>query len=255
MFFIQIPATLAGMTRVLLLIVALFGVGLAQSGAVLEVFVPAALPQTIKPNPVPNTMVDWPGNMSMGGNCSPSLKDLQVPTDVSNAKADVEVSKRIQAIVDADQAARKGTITSDIALEDAKRRVALLPLIPRAVTSEDFSSIALVFQHGDCVPHYMFANRMAEMGIKATVADADNQVMYRNRSKWLYAATLDRALMNSGRAQKYGTQYISFSSDECSRLYVVDPRTTDAERISYNVPTLEEAIARAKMFATPGCKP
>ena len=51
------------MTRVMLLIAALFGIGLAQSGAVLEVFVPAALPQTVKPNPVPNTMLDFPSNM------------------------------------------------------------------------------------------------------------------------------------------------------------------------------------------------
>jgi len=79
--------------------------------------------------------------------------------------------------------------------------------------------------------------------------------MYLVLAKWLYAATLDRALMNSGQAQKYGTQYISGSNGQCSRLYVVDPRTTDAERKSYNVPTLEEAIARAKMFATPSCKP
>ena len=244
------------MTRAFVfLAAAALGIALAQSGAVLEVFVPAALPQTIKPNPVPNTMVEWPSTMSTGGNCLPSLKDLQVPTDISNAKTDAGISKRIQTIVDADQAARQGTIASDLWSEDLKRRIALLPLIPLAVTSQDFSSIALVFQHGNCVMHYMLANRMALMGITAVSPDADNQTMYRNLSKWLYAATLDRALMNSGQAQKYGTQYFSNSSDECTRLYVVDQRTTDAERKSYNVPTLEEAIARAKMFATPGCKP
>ena len=241
------------MTRVLLLIVALFGIGLAQSGAVLEVFVPAALPQTVKPNPVPNTMLDFPSNMSRGGSCLPSLKDLQVPTDVFNANPDAEISKRIQVIVDADQAAREGTITSEIAVEDAKRRVALLPLIPRAVTTQDFSNIALVFQHGDCVPHYMLANRMALMGIKTATGDLEYSL--KDFAKWLYAATLDQALMSSGSAQKYGTHYIIGFNGECTRLYVVDPRTTDAERESYNVPTLEEAIARAKMFATPGCKP
>lgn len=220
------------MARVLFLTVALLSVGLAQSGAVLEVFVPAALPQTIKPNPIPNTMSEWPSNMSMSASCLPSSKNLQVPTDVSNAQADATVSRQIQAIVDADQLARQGTMAVDVRAEDLKRRIALMPLISRAVTNQDFANIALVFQHGDCVPQYMLANRMALMGIKTTTADANDQSMYLGLAKWLYAATLDRALMNSGQAQKYGTQYINGSNGQCSRLYVVDPRTTDAERES-----------------------
>ena len=240
------------MTRGLILIAALLGVSLAQSSAVLEVFVPAPLPKTIKPNPVPKTMSELPSGVSLGGSCSPSLKNLQVPTDVSNAKADAMISKQIQVIVNADQAARRGKIASNLETEDLRLRTALMPLIPRA-TSQNFAGIALVFQHGGCVPHWMLANYMALMAIK-TDGEAKKTSSYID-PKWLYASTLDRALMNSKRAQKYGTQYFSSSNNECTRLYVVDPRTTDAERKSYNVPTLEEAIARAKMFATPGCKP
>ena len=40
----------------------------------------------------------------------------------------------------------------------------------------------------------------------------------------MYAATLDRALMYAGRAQKFGTQYFG----QCNRLYVVDPRTNQS---------------------------
>ena len=163
------------------------------------------------------------------------------------------ISKQIQVIVNADQAARRGKIASNLETEDLRLRTALMPLIPRAVTSQNFAGIALVFQHGGCVPHWMLANYMALMAIK-TDGEAKKTSSYID-PKWLYAATLDRALMNSGRVQRFGTQYWAGLNGECSRLYVVDPRTTDAERKSYNVPTLEEAIARAKTYATPGCKP
>jgi hypothetical protein len=238
------------MTRVFVVLAAgVLSAALAQSGAVLETFVPAPLPKTIKPTPIPKTMSDFPSNVSIGGSCLPSVKNLQVPSDVSKAIPDAKVSKQIQQIVDADQAARQGTLAANFETEDLKRRTALLPLIPRAVTSQDFANIALVFQHGGCVPQFMLANRMTVMsmktnkGAKQSPRDID--------PKSLYAATLDRALMYSGRAQKFGTQYFG----GCSRLYVVDPRTTDAERKNYNVPPLKEAIALSKKFATPGCKP
>ena len=238
------------MTRVFVfLAAAVLGATLAQSGVVLEVFMPAALPQTIKPNPVPKMMSDFPSNVSIGGSCSPSVKNLRVPSDVSKAVPDAKVSNQIQRIVDADQAARQGALAANSETEDLKRRTALIPLIPRAVTSQDFANIALVFQHGGCVPQFMLANRMALMSMN-TDRGAKQSSRYID-PKSLYAATLDRALMYSGRAQKFGTQYFG----GCSRLYVVDPRTTDAERKSYNVPTLKEAIALAKKLVTPGCKP
>ena len=241
------------MTRVLLLIAALFGVVLAQSGAVLEAFVPAQLPQTQMPNPIPKMMTTIPANMSISGPCLPSLKGLKVPVDVSGAKPNPIVSKRIQAIVDADQAARQGTLTAAEVTKDQKRRAALLPLIPQAVSSQDFASIALVFQHGDCVPLLMLANRMAQMAMQTAAPNAK----YASESldpKWLYAVTLDRALMNSRRAQKFGSQYFAVNG-ECLRVYVADPRTTDAERKSYHLLTLQEAFDDAKTYATPGCKP
>ena len=95
----------------------------------------------------------------------------------------------------------------------------------------------------------MLANRMALMSMNTS--QSGKQSSRDIDPKPMYATTLDRALMYSGRAQKFGTQYFG----KCSRLYVVDPRTTDAERKSYNVPSLEEAIARAKTFAAPSCKP
>lgn len=51
-------------------------------------------------------------------------------------------------------------------------------------------------------------------------------------------------MMNQGKPQKYGTQYIS-RDDEPYRLWDVDPTTTDEERAAWNVPPLVEALRQA----------
>jgi hypothetical protein len=229
-------------------------VAFAQSKAKLEPFVLAPLPQTIKPNPIPKTMTEnqkLPPGASFVRNCLPSIKGLLVPVDVSNVKPDPVVSGQIQTIVDADQAMRQNNQPFKVS-DDQKRREKLLPLIPRAVTALDFANISLVFQHGDCVPLFMLANRMASMAIELIPSGKTFESRYEN-PHWLYAATLDRALMYSDLAQKFGTQYLT-PSESCTKLYVVDPRTTDAERAEYGVPSLKQAIAQAKTFDRPGCK-
>jgi hypothetical protein len=229
-------------------------VAFAQSKAKLEPFVPASLPQTIKPNPVPKTMIEnqklLPGE-SINRSCKPSLNGLLVPTDVSGLKPDPIVSKQIQTIVDADQAMRQNNQPFKVS-DDQKRREKLLPLIPRAITAQDFAKISLVFQHGNCVAEIMLANRMASIAIQLTPIGSKLKSQDID-PRWLYAATLDRALMYSDLAQKYGTQYMT-PKGKCTQLYVVDPRTTDAERAKYGVPSLKQAIARAKKFDSPGCK-
>jgi hypothetical protein len=234
--------------------VAISLVAFAQSKAKLELFVPAPLPQTTKPNPVPKTMIEnqklRPGE-SIDRSCKPSLKGLLVPTDVSGLKPDPIVSKQIQSIVDADQAMRQNNQPFKIS-DDQKRREKLLPLIPRAMTTQDFANISLVFQHGNCVAEIMLANKMATMAMQLmpTGRMSESQDI---DPRWLYAATLDRALMYSDLAQKFGTQYTS-QGGPCMRLYVVDPRTTDTERAKYNLPSLKQAIAKNKTINGPGCK-
>jgi hypothetical protein len=228
------------------------GFALAQATAKLELFKAVPLPETIMPNPIPDGMTGLPsGFIPMSedlGNCTtPSLEGLQVPIDVRGVRADSAISRKIQDIVDADQDVRQ---TADftknwdkVAREDAQRRTELLVLIPKAVTSDDFANIALVYQHGDCIGHYMLANHFARLG-------ADKSEL----ARWLVAATLDRALMSLGRAQKYGTQYTVIGATQCFALYVVDPRTTDEERMKFNVPSFTQALAQAKEFNAPGCK-
>jgi hypothetical protein len=226
------------------------GFALAQTTAKIEVFKAVPLPETIMPDPIPVGMVgpgDYP-RMRENGACSPSIDGLQVPVDVTGVQADSVISKQIQDIVDADQAARNVEDFSkvdwaQISRDDTERRRALLVLIPKAISANDFANIALVFQHGDCIPQYMLANHFARLGAAGS-----------KLARWLVAATLDRALMSNGRAQKYGTQYTSIGSTECFALYVVDPRTTDEERVTLGVPGLSEAIAQAKEFNAPSCK-
>ena len=63
------------------------------------------------------------------------------------------------------------------------------------------------------------------------------------KSKWLYAATMDRWLLSSGKAQKYGTQFKRRESREIEVAKPIDSRITDEERKKYNVPSLSEAVS------------
>jgi hypothetical protein len=236
------------MRQKLLLVLLGFSSAIALAAGTLVPFKPVSLPETIKPDPIPKGMTDFPANqIQTTSSCSPEVRQLQVPTQTSSTPIDASASQKIQVIVDADQNARKN-ITADtdwqkLMREDQDRRQQLLELIPLASTATDFANIALVFQHGDCINHYLLANYFATLGMK------ENDL-----ARWLVAATMDRALMNAGRAQKYGTQYVPRDSQgKCFALYVVDPRTTDAERVALRVPTLEEAINRAKMFNAADC--
>lgn len=240
-------------TRAFIAVSLAIGVVLAQSETKLEVYQPAPLPETIKPNPIPKTMTDVPPGLSLSGSCLPSLKSLRIPSNVKGIKPNLAISKQIQAIADADQAIRKkGILNEKTNLEDQQRRIKLLSLIPKAVTAQDFANIALVFQHGDCTLLLIFANKMAGMAID--LAKNGTTFKYVN-IRWLYAATLDRALeyATPSRAQKYGTQNFSLGND-CVRLYVVDPRTTDEERAEYNVASLKNLISENKAKEKPGCK-
>ncbi len=155
------------MTRGFVLLAALLGVSLAQSGARLELFKPTPLPQTIKPNPIPKTMMDYPANVSVSGagSCSPSLKNVMIPADLSNAKPNLALSRQLAELVTRDQAPRLGKPDPDGAYGDWIRREKALPLIQQAVTLEDFINIALIFQHGDCIDDFMLANKLASIAI------------------------------------------------------------------------------------------
>lgn len=178
----------------------LLALGLASSltvhATVLETvpFVPAPLPQTAVPHPMPAGMLEGmklPAGMSIAqktGPCKPALEGLRIPKQVFFSSQDPQASRQIQSLVDRDQKARRdGTFNE---ADDLKNRVAVLPLIARASTTQDLSNVALIFQHGNCIAHFQLTTALATRG----------------GNLWLAAASIDRALENLGKAQKYGTQ-------------------------------------------------
>lgn len=99
------------------------------------------------------------------------------------------------------------------------------------LSSEDNYHLAMILQHSEKKEDYKVANRLC--------AKAMNDYQ---PAKWLYAATLDRFLMRSGRVQKYGTQFVKKGGKWT--LWNVNKSTTDAQRKELDVPSLDEQIQR-----------
>lgn len=67
----------------------------------------------------------------------------------------------------------------------------------------------------------------------------------------LVAEATDRLLVKRGQPQMYGTQYRYDTALGTWSLYPWDPATTDEERQQMGVPTLVEALERARWLNTP----
>jgi hypothetical protein len=148
------------------------------------------------------------------------------------------MNKKLEDIFNDDQQERvnwkewgKSIDTEDVKKRDNERLQAVLTMIEMDELKDalDFFHAATVLQHGDKVEHYKLANELCEKAIN----------LGEERAKWLYAATLDRYLMNTGKKfQELGTQYKKNNKGKWE-LYPVDPKTSDMDRARYNVPSLE----------------
>jgi hypothetical protein len=96
----------------------------------------------------------------------------------------------------------------------------------------------MVMQHGDTPEDYQRAHQWA---LRASELSPEH-----GTARWLAAAAKDRWLMNEGKPQLYGTQFIK--KDDRWVLYEVDPSVTDQERARWNVPPLAEAERRAEQM-------
>jgi hypothetical protein len=153
----------------------------------------------------------------------------------------------LREIVDADQADRQGPnldwATVGPRDQAREKRVNEILAVGGAKTSADYFAAAMVYQHGTTPAQAMRAH---ELALKAVELDPNNDT-----ARWLSAASEDRALMYEKKPQKYGTQFSK--QGETWVLWEVDPTITDEQRAAWNVPTLEEAKARAvKLNATGG---
>lgn len=150
-------------------------------------------------------------------------------------------NKTIKKIFIEDQSNRDDNVRKNnwvkISKNDSQRRKVIREIITRnkkKFTAQDYYMVAMIYQHGptlvDSKKAILFAKKSMELGYK--------------KSKWLYAAAVDRLLMKQGKKQKYGTQFIN-KNGEWS-LYKVDTSTTDKERAKFSVEPLKTSLKIAR---------
>jgi hypothetical protein len=153
----------------------------------------------------------------------------------------VNSSAELKLLFEADQRERAehpphGTSEYEALRErDAGRRERVREMVAAGALTqaEDYYYAAMVLHHGGTVAEVEQAH---ELAMTAT------EMGYRP-ARWLAAATLDRWLMYQGRPQKFGTQIVPDGRRQ--RVWEVDPATTDAERVTWDVRPLAQQQARA----------
>jgi len=112
---------------------------------------------------------------------------------------------------------------------ERERRVKAILARERLTTGADYYHAAVILQHAGEPPDSMLAHELAMVSL--ALGD--------QRARWLAAATLDRYLMKSGRAQRWGTQYRDTPGEPAETPYSVEPGVTDTMREVMDVPSLE----------------
>lgn len=152
------------------------------------------------------------------------------------------MNDELRTLYEQDQADRREKLPADLGKRDAERRQRVEELIEAGAlqAAVDYYHAAMVFQHGGTPEYSWQAHELAKQAVEMSYEQA----------RWLTAAAYDRWLMQQGRPQKYGTQYIPHGT--CWKLWPIDPTTTDIERAEWNVPTLEETMQHvADLCANP----
>ncbi len=124
----------------------------------------------------------------------PALLSAQLPTvPVNNAE--------MTALFNTDQADRTGSTINwkDILPRDQARLARTEELLEKGllITGDDYYHAAYLFQHGDNAESYLKAHILAMIAMKKGYTKA----------AWIASATLDRYLLNIGKAQVFGTQF------------------------------------------------
>lgn len=118
---------------------------------------------------------------------------------------------------------------------DAARRAQVMRLLDsgQVHSAEDFSSAALIFQHGDSVQDTQLALALATVASRMDPSNRD--------ATQLVADAWDRIMVRSGKPQWYGTQFVRSKTTGKWELYPTDPdAVSDAQRSAMGIPSLEE---------------
>jgi len=97
-------------------------------------------------------------------------------------------------------------------------------------TGRDFYCATMIFHHSGKLSDTKIALRLIKKSMEKNYKPA----------KWLFAAVTDRILTQQGLKQKFGTQFQKNIKTGRWKLFPINPKTTDAERVKLNVPTLKE---------------
>jgi hypothetical protein len=146
----------------------------------------------------------------------------------------------LAAIYADDQADRADWRHADMAAvfqRDTVRRARVAELLDggAAQSADDYFHAAMVYQHGPDIADIERAHALAR---EAVAHDPTHP-----KARWLVAASEDRLLMQHGKPQRWGTQFVPDDDGHYS-LYPVDGSVTDEERARWNVPSLAEARRR-----------
>ncbi len=139
---------------------------------------------------------------------------------------------------EADQADRRALAgrqltQPELNLRDYERRqeLDLLAAEGHIQSADDYYCAALLLQHGTLPEEFRRAHDFAaEAMLRGSVP-----------ARWLFAATLDRWLVATGKPQQFGTQFVRVGTHGYA-IYTVDIEVTDAERARYDVPPLAEQL-------------
>lgn len=154
-------------------------------------------------------------------------------------------SAELARLVAEDQVDRKGGPAtpnwSVLNERDEKRQSRIKALVASDVlrTGTDFYHAAMILQHSPQLDDSLLAHDLCVIAIGKGEA----------RARWLAAATLDQYLVNTGRRQRFGTQYQSRSATQAPRLVEVDPAVPDSLRREMDVPVLADAKEKEAEFA------
>ena len=162
----------------------------------------------------------------------------------SSRRAAEASNAELAALFEADQAARRGRPDIDwsvVAVQDAERRARTREMLDAGQinSAQDYYHAAFIFQHGGEPDDYLLAHALAV----AAVGKGHPQ------ASWIAAATLDRYLQNTGRAQIYGTQFVfPQGGGEVGQGEYDRDLLPDAVRAVAGVPSLSEQDDRRRQM-------
>jgi len=171
---------------------------------------------------------------------------IQLPTSIFAQIPTVSANNaEMTAIFDTDQSDRTGKSINwqDVLSHDQERLKRTEVLLENSLltTGEDYYHAAYLFQHGVTAESYLKAHILAMIAMKNGYTKA----------AWIASATLDRYLLNIGKAQVFGTQFKGATIPLGKPVTVQDMRlkiwepfdtsvVTDDMRSALNVPRLKK---------------